>query len=580
MVGAPELPKALRPTTRAWSCPALACLLLGYLALCTTGCSHFSRERWQSPGHDAGEQKPADQAAKTDAPKEEAGKPGPRTLPEAVRAYFHSLCWPPASEDVQEKKSPADTNGRPNDDASNAKATALLQTSSQTQPETPAPLLGTPSAERSPAAFGDSPFEPGNGKKDEPQWYSAHAQGTIVSQAHGHFTDPYSGPFSFPEHQFGATSETATVFLAARLWESGGNSTEIVFDPEIAGGLGFNDASGIAGYPNGEITRVGVPEPSPYIARLYVRQTIGFGGEQERVEDSSNQIASKRDIERLTIVIGKLSFTDLMDDNRYSHDPRTQFLNWGLMYNAAWDYPANVRGYDYGVGIEWNEKDWALRYGIMAEPEVANGAALDRHILNANGQAIELEERYFLNDRPGKVRLMAYLNHAHMGNYGEALAISPVDPEVTATRAYRFKYGFCASLEQELCGDIGFFARFGWNDGHAESWAFTSVDDTAAIGLLVNGQRWQRRQDQVGLALLINGLSNVHKKYLEAGGLDFNIGDGALHYGPEVIVETYYNFVVIKGINVTGDFQGVENPAYNRDRGPIGVWSLRVHMEF
>jgi high affinity Mn2+ porin len=343
---------------------------------------------------------------------------------------------------------------------------------------------------------------------------------------------------------------------------------------------GLAAPAGIANFPNGEITRVGVPDPTPYIARLYLRQTFGFGGEQEKVEDLPNQVAGKRDIDRLTLTLGKFSATDLVDNNRYSHDPRTQFLPWSIMYNGAWDYPANVRGYTYGIGIDYNRKNWALRYGIFQEPEFANSAPLDSRILKANGQVVEWEGRYSLNEHPGVLRLLAYLNRAHMGEYSQALLEMPVDPNVATTRAYRIKYGFGLNWEQEVTKDLGLFARLGWNDGHSESWAFTAVDRLAEIGTLFDGRCWCRPNDQVGLAVAACGLAKIHHEYLAAGGLDFIIGDGALNYGREWVMEAYYNAAVIKGINVTLDFQEVVNPAYNRDRGPVSIGALRVHYEF
>src|SRR5262249_4971725 len=207
------------------------------------------------------------------------------------------------------------------------------------------------------------------------------------------------------------------VFVDVRLWECGNRSTELVFNPEIAGGTGFSNTSGIAGFPNGEITRVGTIEPTPYIARLFVRQTWGLGGEREKVEDGPNLIAGERDVDRVELSVGKFSCTDFADDNKYSHDPRTQFLPWSLMYNGAWDYTANARGYIYGVEMELIRKNWTLSYGITAEPEVANGAAIDPHFTKAFGQFVEYERRYKYNDHPGAVRFLAFLNRAHMGDY-------------------------------------------------------------------------------------------------------------------------------------------------------------------
>jgi high affinity Mn2+ porin len=419
-------------------------------------------------------------------------------------------------------------------------------------------------------------------KEEEPEeaWYSAHAQATVVTQEHPRFNSPYIGAHSLLPDEPSATSMTGTLFLDYRLCEYGGNSTELVFNPEIAGGRGFSGVQGVAGFPNGEITRVGTVEPTPYIARLFLRQTCCLGDEVEKVEDEANQIAGTRPVDRLTFTIGKMAATDIVDDNLFSHDPRTQFLNWSLMYNGAWDYPANVRGYTYGFAFDYNRKDWALRYGIFAEPAVANGAEFDPRFLKANGQVLEWEGRYTANDQPGKLRLLAYLNHAHMGDYREAIQEMPVDPDITQTRAYRFKYGFGLNWQQNLTKDLGVYSRLGWNDGHTESWAFTEIDRTAALGVALKGRCWCRPDDVVGLAGVLNGISKDHRDYLAAGGLGFILGDGRLNYGLEEILEMYYDFQVIKGMFVTADWQGINHPAYNRDRGPVAVGTLRVHIEF
>jgi high affinity Mn2+ porin len=419
-----------------------------------------------------------------------------------------------------------------------------------------------------------------NGKDDDkekkPTWYSVHGQFTFVNQRHDRFPSPYTGPHSLISDEPSANSITSTLFLDAKLWRG----FEMVFNPEIAGGLGLSGTTGMAGFPNGEITRIGRVEPTLYIARLFGRQTFGFGGEQEKVEDEANQIAGTRDISRFTVTVGKLAATDIADNNKYSHDPRTQFLNWSLMYNGAWDYPANVRGYTYGVGLDFNQKNWALRYGIFAEPGEANGAELDPHILKANGQVLEWEGRYDFNCHPGALRVMTFLNHAHMGNYGDAIRLMPVDPDITLTRAYRYKYGVGANLEQEITKELGAFTRVGWNDGHSETWAFTEIDRSFAFGLLLKGKCWHRPEDEVGFAVVVNGLSQTHRAYLAAGGLGYIIGDGRLNYAAETIIESYYNLELSKAANITFDMQGVANPAYNADRGPVLVLSLRLHMEF
>jgi high affinity Mn2+ porin len=453
-------------------------------------------------------------------------------------------------------------------------ATAAL---AQTEPTKEKPGEKNPEGEKAgqPPENGGAEGETGPEEEKE-EWYSVHGQATDVSQGNWKFRSPYVGTNSLLPILSLRTTATTTLFLDTRLWQG----AELIFNPETSGGRGLSNTLGLAGFPNGEATRVGALEPTPYVARLFLRQTFSLDGDPEKVEAGPNQLAGYRDIDRITISVGKFSAEDFFDDNRYSHDPRTQFLNWSLMYTGAWDYPANTRGYTYGGSIDFNTRYLAVRYGIFGEPKEANGQDIDPRLLMANGQILETEERWELGDHPGKLREWAYLNHAHMGKYREALAEMPVNPDITATRAYRFKYGFGLSLEQELSKDFGVFARAGWNDGQSESWAFTEIDATVALGMQLKGTRWRRPEDTVGLAAVCNGLSNAHRDYLAAGGLGFIIGDGRLHYAPEEILEVYYDWQLPKGINVAADFQGVNHPAYNQDRGPVAIFALRVHFAF
>jgi high affinity Mn2+ porin len=407
-----------------------------------------------------------------------------------------------------------------------------------------------------------------------PEDYSLHFQGTMVSQGHPGFHAPYAGPRSLASFAEIRNSYTTTLFLGARLWKG----AEVYADPEMSAGEGIGQLVGIAGYPNGDVARVLNSAPGVYLARGYFRQIIGFGGETETVPADQNQLAATYDISRLTLTAGKFSAADQFDNNAYSHDPRAQFLNWALMSNGAWDYPADVRGYTLGATAELNQPRWAVRYGIFMEPAEASGGPLDYHIGRAFGQAAEYEQRYQIANKPGKLRLLAFLNHAHMGSYTDAAMLVP--PDITRTRRYSVKYGFGINLEQQLTGDLGLFARIGWNNGRREDWAFTEIDRTASVGLSLKGTRWSRPDDTVGLAGVLNGLSDEHRRYLSNGGVGFIIGDGKLTYDLEEIAETYYSAKLFKIFYLTGDLQFVNHPAYNRDRGPVVVGAIRLHVQF
>jgi high affinity Mn2+ porin len=422
--------------------------------------------------------------------------------------------------------------------------------------------------------------KPAEEEKPPPNlWYSGHAQATDILQGYVPFRSPYTGPNSFVSAYELRTTATATLYFTAKLPWPGGF---LVINPEVSGGRGVGDVFGLGGPPNGEAVRVGNPEPTPYFARFLYQQVFELGGEWEKLADIPNQIPEPRYKNNIVFKIGKMPATDDFDDNTFSHDPRTQFMNWTLMYNGTWDYPANVRGYTYGAMTELNLLDVSARYGIFAVATFANGAPLDPRFLRANGHAWELEKRWtVLNELPGSVRFLSWLNSAHMGSYREALQQMPVHPDVTLTRRYRLKYGFGLSWDQELLkNELGIWGRLGIADSHTETWMFTEVDRTASIGLLLKGKRWNRPRDEVGLGFVINGLGPQHRDYLAAGGLGFELGDGLLNYSPEMIVEMYYNLRLRKSINLTLDLQGINHPGYNSDRGPVGLMAVRLHLEY
>ena len=412
---------------------------------------------------------------------------------------------------------------------------------------------------------------------DGPKRLSIHGQATTVTQGNWPLHSPYVGPNSLDPTANLASTATATLFLAGRLpWQGG----EFVFNPEIAGGSGLSGTTGLAGFPNGEATRAGLPAPTPYVARALYRQVFGLGGGSEDVPDGVNQPATTRDKNRLTFQVGKFAAVDVIGDNPYSHDPRTQFLNWGLMFNGAWDFPANVRGYTYGGTAELALGDWSVTYGLFGVPSVANGASIEPRFARFQGHALEIERGFKLNDRPARIRFVPFLNVANMGDYRLAVAANPAAPDITSVRDRRLKYGLFVNYEQELSDDVGLFARLGFNDGRTETWAYTEIDRTAALGLNVKGRAWGRPDDRVGVAGLVNGLSGPHRDYLAAGGIGFIVGDGRLNYAPECIAELFYNCRLRDGMFLTFDLQGAANPAYNRDRGPVAVGGVRFHLEY
>jgi high affinity Mn2+ porin len=415
---------------------------------------------------------------------------------------------------------------------------------------------------------------------DPPENWNLYYQATSIGQRHGTFNSPYQGPLSlqnYPEHD---ASLTTTLFFGLRL----GAGTQLYFDPEIAGGKGLSNVDGLANAPNGELPRVASATPKPYLARLFISHDFGFGSEKEHVESDENQLGGDRPMIRYTITAGRFSASDFFDNNSYTHDPRSQFMAWGVMYNGAWDYPADTRGYTWGIVNEFHTKNWSFRYGATAEPRVANGGRFDRRLFQDRGDTFEGERRYSLGDRAGAIRLLEYLNHTRSGSYAEAVHLAEqtgTTPDVTAIRRPgTLKYGTGLSIDQELFHDIGVFTRLGWNDGKTEDFAFTAIDRLAEAGVSVKGARWKRKDDVVATAFAASGISGVHAVYLAQGGLDFLIGDGKLNYAPEYLWESYYNARLFHGFFASFDVQHYNNPGFNHDRGPVWIESVRLHIEF
>jgi high affinity Mn2+ porin len=416
--------------------------------------------------------------------------------------------------------------------------------------------------------------------ENKPGTWNLLFQATSIGQYHPAFHSPYSDEFSLLGHPEAEASLTATLFFALQA----GSNTLFVFDPEMAGGRGFSGTNGVANFPNGEMPRVATAAPKPYIARLYVTQDFGFGEAREAVESEENQVAGSRPATRYSVTIGRFTVTDFFDQNRYSHDPRTQFMGWAIMYNGAWDYPADTRGYTWGWVHEFHTPRWSFRYASAAMPRTANGLRFDRRLFRDRSDDFEFEYDSKIGGHQGALRLLSYQNHADMGTYADALKLAAetgTKPDITATRRIgTLKYGFGLNGEQELGKGIGVFGRLGWNDGKTESFAFTAIDRLAEAGVSVSGARWGRPGDVAATAITWSGLSAVHSQYLAAGGVDFLIGDGALRYGLETISETYYSARLVDWFYATLDLQHITNPAYNRDRGPAWVATLRLHMEF
>ncbi|MES2378557.1 MAG: carbohydrate porin [Bacteroidota bacterium] len=408
--------------------------------------------------------------------------------------------------------------------------------------------------------------------------FSFHFQQTIITQYKPAFTAKYSGDNSLLTKSETESSITSTFFGVARLWKG----AQLVFNPEISGGAGVSKTLGVAGFPNGETFRVGSASPSIYIGRLYFKQSFEWGNEKDIIEPDANQLGGVRSKRYLSFAAGKFGMADFFDGNEFAHDARSQFMNWSLMDNAAWDYPANTRGYALAAMAELGQPTWTLRFAYSLSTTEGNGAIWDQKIDKANTQTLEFEKRYTLNDQKGTVRVLGFLNNGKMGDYNKALALSPVAPNVDTTQAYgSHKYGFAISADQYLTKDFGVFAKVSYNDGHTQTWYFTEIDRSFSLGAQLKGTSWKRGDDELAIAFVGNGISAPHRNYLAAGGYGFIIGDGKLNYGTELIGEIYYKLNAYQNkLFISPDYQFIINPAYNKDRGPVNVLSVRAHIEF
>lgn len=417
-------------------------------------------------------------------------------------------------------------------------------------------------------------------------WFAVHGQTTFVEQAHPAFRSPYVGTNSLPGGPIGKQTWDATLYVGFRLWPG----AEFWFNPELDQGFGFANTHGVAGFPNGESFKLGAAIPYTRVQRAFLRQTIDLGGESEKVEADINQFAGTRTADRLVITAGRFNVSDIFDTNKYATNAKTDFLNWSLINTGTFDYAGDGWGYTYGAAAELYWGRWAFRVGLFdlsATPATGNSPlAFGLDPTFSQIQAVgEIEERHTLWNQPGKVRLTGFVSSGKAARYKDAVALATATGEPADTALVRYGYtlrpGVSVSIEQQVSDSIGLFLRAGWADGRIEVWDYTDIDRTIAGGVQVSGKPWSRPDDTVGLAGVINGASSDLVAYLNAGGLGVLVGDGKLpHPSTEKILETYYSYALTKSTRLTADYQFIADPGYNSDRGPVSVFSGRIHTQF
>lgn len=410
-------------------------------------------------------------------------------------------------------------------------------------------------------------------------------QANIIFQAHPPFHALYSGTNSLSNAGEYKTSLLGTLYLGVQVPHTHEN-TEFLLHIESAGGRGISQALGLAGFTNLDVVRNPQLSSAPYVARAEIHQIIPLSQQRIEAQRGPLNLATQVPVRRLDIRVGKMSVPDSFDLNAVGSDSHLQFTNWTIDNNGAYDYAADTRGYTYGAVVEYQDRIWAARYGLMLMPRVANGINLDFAVSRAHADNMEFELRKGVWwKKPGAVRVLSYVNRAQMGTYREAneefVRGEVAVPDIIRTRRVgTVKYGFGANTEQQLSTDLRAFARFGWNEGQHEDFAYTEVDQTFSVGGDYSGRGWGRPLDKVGVAFVSNAISKDHQFYLQHGGLGFLLGDGDLTYGRENIVESYYNLHSWRGVYYALGASYITDPGYNKSRGPVIVPSVRLHVDF
>ncbi|HEX6464060.1 MAG TPA: carbohydrate porin [Vicinamibacterales bacterium] len=407
--------------------------------------------------------------------------------------------------------------------------------------------------------------------------WNMHVQTTLVAQYAAPFHAPYRGTNSLDPNIARETWDV-TFYAGRRLWKG----AAVWINPEIDQGFGLSNTLGVGGFTSGEAYKLGYAHPYVRVPRAFVQQTIALGGSKGSVDAGLNQFHEVQTANRVVATIGKFSVSDIFDTITYAHDPRNDFMNWSLVDAATFDYAADAWGFAYGAALEWYQGRWVARGGLFGLSRVPNSAELDTSF--GQYQMVgELEHLHALNEQPGKIAVVGFFTRGRMGRYVDALSFAEQHGTVANAgdvRQFGTRPGVNVNLAQQVRKDIGVFARAGWADGSVEPYEFTDVDRTASAGVSLAGPRWGRRNDTIGAAAIVNDVSAEHRAYLAAGGLGILVGDGQLpHPGVESIVESYYRMPVGPW-QLTADYQFIVNPAFNRDRGPVSVFSVRLRAQF
>ena len=410
----------------------------------------------------------------------------------------------------------------------------------------------------------------------EDRGWLLHGQATFVEQGHPSFRSPYRGTNSLQPAAMQRNTFSGDLILGRRLWEG----AEFVLNGQVIRGFGLSGTRGVAGFPNGEAFRIGSEVPAGFIPRAFLRQMIGLSADTVPPDGDQQRFNRPLPRERITITAGKFSVLDIFDDNRYAHDPRTQFLNWAFVAGAAFDFANDAKGFTNGIAAEWENGSWGVRLGGFQVARRVNSLSLDPQPGRGWQVLAQLDRFFELAGRPGAVRLLGGLSRTRSQTYDALLAGDIEATNESPRGGYRIKQMLALNMEQEITDSLGAFARLSWNDGRSQQWMYTQMDWAASAGVSLRGAAWGRARDVVGLAGNIGGLASGQRRFLEAGGLGFILGDGRLNYRPEMVSELYYDAQVAPGMNLAANIQLIANPGHNADRGPVVVFGGRLRTAF
>ncbi len=414
-----------------------------------------------------------------------------------------------------------------------------------------------------------------------------HGQTTYINQRYNNFTASYSGLNSMSSNKSMSYTWSGTLFFGARILPD----TDVYFNPEVFSGVPFSGLDGLAGFTNGEANKAAGSQAKFYSARAFVRHTINQEGDKVELADEANQISQIVSSNRVVLTGGQFSVLDIFDDSTYAKDPRVQFMNWGNLTYLAYDYTADARGYSWGLAGEWYRENWVFRAARMLAPKDPNGRDLNWQIFQSYGDQVEVERQHNIGGLPGKVSVLAYRNKMVLARFQDATNYV-LQNNAQGTQAInnvrtneQFKTGIGINGEQAITKTVGIYGRAFTSDGHTETMSFTEADNSLSVGVSINGLNWNREKDTIGISMMQNGLSSYRRQYLQAGGVSYFIGDYAgpnqtISYKPEQIAELYYNALLVKNVLFGVNYQHVNNPAYNSARGPVQIYSFRVHAEF